>query len=96
LKAQDSCKALLNYRNTLLERIGLSPAQLFMGCRLKTSLPTHADLVKTHGAQEVREHFQKRKLKEKVDYDKHSGTFHPSTMVKRSRYSMETIWCQPQ
>lgn len=38
-KAQDTCKALLNYRNTPLDGIGLSPAQLLMGRR---SLPTHA------------------------------------------------------
>jgi len=44
-----------------------------MGRRLKTSLPTHVDLLKTHGAQEVKEHFQKRKLNEKVYYGKHSG-----------------------
>ena len=72
-KAQDPCKALLNYRNTPLEGIGLPPAQLIMVRRLKTSLPTHADLLKTHGAQEVKDHFQKRKLKEKVYYDEHSG-----------------------
>jgi len=44
-----------------------------MGRRLETSLPTHADLLKKHAAQEVKKHFQKRKLKEKVYYDKHSG-----------------------
>jgi len=44
-----------------------------MGRRLKTSLPTHADLLKTHGTQEVKDHFQKKKLKEKLYYDKHSG-----------------------
>jgi len=72
-KVQDPYKALLNYRNTPLEGIGLLPAQLLMGHRLKTSLPTHADLLKTHGAQEVKEHFKRRKLKEKLYYDKHSG-----------------------
>jgi len=56
-KAQDLYKTLLNYRNTPLEGIGLMPAQLLMGSRLKTSLPTRADL----GAQEVKEHFLKRK-----------------------------------
>ena len=63
----------MNYRNTPLEGKGLLPAQLLMGRRLKTSLPMHADLLKTHGAQEVKEHFQKRKLKEIAHYDKHSG-----------------------
>ena len=65
-KAQDPYKALLNYRNTPLEGIGLSPVQLLMGRRLKTCLPTNADLLKTHGAQEIKEQFQKRKEKEKV------------------------------
>ena len=60
-EAKDPYKALLNYRNTLLEGIGLSPAQLLMDRRLKISLPTHADLLKTRGAQEVKEHVQKRK-----------------------------------
>ena len=46
---------------------------MLIGRRLKTSSPTHAYLLKTHGAQEVKEHFHKRKLKEKVYYDKHSG-----------------------
>ncbi|XP_015772962.1 PREDICTED: uncharacterized protein LOC107351183 [Acropora digitifera] len=72
-KAQDPFKALLNYRNTPLEGTGLLPAQLLMGRRLKTTLPTHTDLQKTHEAQEVKEHFQKRKLQEKVYYDKGSG-----------------------
>ena len=60
-EAKDPYKALLNYRNTPLEGIGLSPAQLLMDRRLKISLPTHADLLKTRGAQEVKEHVQKRK-----------------------------------
>ena len=46
---------------------------MLIGRRLKTSSPTHAYLLKTHGAQEVKEHFHKRKLKEKVYHDKHSG-----------------------
>jgi len=37
-KAQDPYKALLNYKNTPLEGIGLSSAQLLMDRRMKTSL----------------------------------------------------------
>ena len=58
-KAHDPYEVLLNYRNTPLGGMGLPPAQLLMGCRLKTSLPTQSDLLKTHGAQEVKERFQK-------------------------------------
>ena len=46
-RAEDPYKALLNYRNTPLKGVGLSPAQLLMSRRLKTSLPTHADLLKS-------------------------------------------------
>jgi len=42
-KAQDPYKALLNYKNTPLEGIGLSPAQFLMDRRMKTLLLTHAD-----------------------------------------------------
>ena len=40
---------------------------------MNTSLLTHGDHLKIHGAQEGKEHFKNRKLKEKVYYDKHSG-----------------------
>ena len=46
-KAQDPYKALLNYRNTPLDSINLSPAQLLMGRRLNTSVPTKVDLLLT-------------------------------------------------
>jgi hypothetical protein len=43
-KSKDPYKALLDYRNTLLERIELSRAQLQIGRRLKSSLPTSSAL----------------------------------------------------
>ena len=52
-KAQDPYKALLNYRNTPLDGINLSPAQLLMGRRLKSSLPTKVDLLKPQRSQEI-------------------------------------------
>jgi transposase InsO family protein len=43
-KAQDSYKALLDYRSTSLQGIGFSPSQLFMNRRLKTTLPVKKSL----------------------------------------------------
>ena len=70
-KVQDPYKALLNYRNTPLDGIGLSPPQILMGRRLKTSLRTNAELLKPQGAPEIKQHVQKIKEREKFYYDKH-------------------------
>ena len=43
VKAKDPYKALLDYRNSPLDT-GFSPAQLFLGRRLKTTLPTTSKL----------------------------------------------------
>ena len=64
-KAQDPYKALLNYPNTPLDGIKLSPAQLLMGRRLKSSLPIKADLLKPQQTQEIQQHFQKKKERER-------------------------------
>ncbi|XP_063404228.1 uncharacterized protein K02A2.6-like [Mytilus trossulus] len=45
-KSKDPYKAMLDYRNTPLDEIELSPAQLHLGRRLKSSLPTSALLGK--------------------------------------------------
>ena len=58
-KGQDPYKALLNYRNTPVDEIGLSPVQILMGRRLKTSLPTSAELLKPQGTPEIKQHCSK-------------------------------------
>ena len=74
-KASDSYKALLAYRNTPLEKLGLSPAQLFIGRRLKTDLPTTAVLLKPepHNSHEVEERIKTKKYQDKLHYDKNAG-----------------------
>ena len=77
-KGADPYQALLNYRNTPLERINLSPAQLLMGRRLKTTLPTTAALLRPQGAREIKHMLEKMKEKEKQQYDRHCGRELPS------------------
>ncbi|XP_061170309.1 uncharacterized protein LOC133179617 [Saccostrea echinata] len=74
MKSTDPFKALLDYRNTPLD-IGLSPAQLFLNRRLKTSLPTSAPLLKPLGmdTKEIKSMLKNRQLKTKIHYDKHAG-----------------------
>lgn len=45
-KNKDPYKALMDYRNTEIQGLGKSPAQMFLGRRLKTNLPATADLLR--------------------------------------------------
>ena len=74
-KSENKNKALLDYRATPIPGIGLSPSQLCMGRRLRTTLPMATGLLKpeTYNAQEIKRRFQKAKDKQKYHYD-HHGT----------------------
>ena len=41
-------RAVLQYRNTPIQNIGLSPAQLLLHCRLRDFVPSHPTLYKPH------------------------------------------------
>ena len=44
-KAEDPYLALLEYRTTPIDGIGLSPAQMLMGRRLNSKIPTHSSIL---------------------------------------------------
>ena len=95
LFTKDPYKGLLNYRNTPLDGINLSPAQLLMGRRLKTSLPTKVDLPKPQQSPEIQQHFQKRKEREKSYYDQYSGKeLPPLTPGEKVSMHHENEWIQ--
>uniref|UniRef100_A0A8C1P7C4 Integrase catalytic domain-containing protein n=1 Tax=Cyprinus carpio TaxID=7962 RepID=A0A8C1P7C4_CYPCA len=62
--------ALLEYRNTPMEGIGLSPALLLMGRRLRTKLPTSSALLTTDTMSQVHEQLKQRQKKQKQNYDR--------------------------
>ena len=72
-KNENKNEALLDYRATTIQGIGLSPSQLCMGRRLRTTLPMATGLLKpeTYNAQEIKRSFQKAKDKQKYHYDRH-------------------------
>ena len=85
-KSKDPYKALLDYRNTPLEGVMLSPAQLHIGRRLKSSLPTTAELLRPQQVknESVMEKLSSRQLKQKYYYDQKAGKMHSElTRVKR-------------
>ena len=68
-------KALLDYRNTPLDCIGLSPAQLHIGRRLKSSIPTASVLLKPNhaGTKNIQNLHKNRQEKQRYFYNKHCG-----------------------
>lgn len=77
-KSTDPYKALLDYRNTPLDGINLSPAQLHIGRRLKSNLPVRAELLKQKGydSKSTKNLLRKRQRKTEFYYNKHSGRPH--------------------
>ena len=62
--------ALLEYRNTPLEGIGLSPAQLLMGRRLKSKLPASTTLLTPENRAQVQDNLKCRQMKQKSYVDR--------------------------
>ena len=84
-EARDPYKALLNYRNTPLEEVDLSPAQLMMGRRLKSTLPTTAPLLRPQGAEKVKQILKKRK--------KNKSSTMTNTVAKSCHHSKPVTLC---
>lgn len=66
---------LHTYRNTAMDMLGKSPAQLFFNRRLKTDLPTASPLLESNsvGMQDIQERLKTRKFQQKINYDAHVG-----------------------
>ncbi|VDI70566.1 Hypothetical predicted protein [Mytilus galloprovincialis] len=76
-KSKDPYKSLLDYRNTAITELELSPAQIFYGRRLKTTLPTTAPLLNVNNSQDIRRKLKERQSKQKHYYDRHSKPLEP-------------------
>jgi len=76
-KSKDPYLALLDYRNTEITDLRLSPAQIFYGRRLKTKLPTTTPLLKENNTQDIRRKLKERQNKQKHYYDKQSKPLEP-------------------
>lgn len=72
-KAKDPYLAILDYRNTPLEQVNKSPAQLMMGRRLKTTLPTTSALLKPADSATIKTQLQTRQASQAYYYNKNSG-----------------------
>ena len=78
-KAGDPYKALLSYRNTPLEEVNLSPSQMLMGRRLRTSIPVTEDLLKPqlYDPEDVLPKLKERQRKQKLQHDRKAKELPP-------------------
>ena len=84
---------LLNYRNTPLEHLNISPAQLLMGRRLRSKIPTTKSNLKPQLIPDTAEKRQHIQQQQKQKYDRHAGRPHkqimPGALVKYRNYKNE-------
>ena len=76
---KDPFEGLLKYRNTPFDDIGVSPAQLLMSRRTRTTLPTHRRLLVPHAVEpgHVKKALKQRQDASKANYDKCSRDLPP-------------------
>ena len=78
-KAGDPYKALLSYRNTPLEEVNLSPSQILLGRRLRTSIQVTKDLLKPqlYDPEDVLPKLKERQRKQKLQHDRKAKELPP-------------------
>ena len=77
-KAKDPYLAMLSYRTTAIDDIGLSPAEMMFSRKLKTKLPTSAPLLQQQGLpKNLKNRFKRRQEKQKQYYDRGSKQLKP-------------------
>ena len=75
---KDPNLALLDFRNTPIDGIGRSPAQMLMGRRTRTLLPTSPKLLKpTYNTDTIRPCLEEKQNKQKLYYDKTAKALEP-------------------
>lgn len=82
----------LLYRNTPLDGIGYSPAQLLMGRRLKSELPASTMLLKPESNINVQDKLQMRQFKQKHYYDRHARNLPVLQRGEKVRIKQDNKW----
>ena len=97
-KAPDKHLALLDYRTTPLESVGLSPAQLLMGRRPRHKLPTARALLRpmSYDSRQVKNLLDRTKCTQKFYYDRRGARprqdLHPGDEVRMEPFPGNRKW----
>ena len=84
--------ALLEYRNTPISGMALSPAQLLMSRRLRSNLPMTETLLFSQVSETAREQLQKRQQKQVQYYNRGTRPLPPLSQGDAVRYKTGSKW----
>ncbi|XP_032230541.2 uncharacterized protein K02A2.6-like [Nematostella vectensis] len=97
---KDPFEGLLKYRNTPFDDIGVSPAQLLMSRRTRSTLPTHRRLLVPHPVDPHRvvKALAHRQASSRMSYDQHSRDLPPLEVGDkvRVRVNKDKEWCKAE
>ena len=90
-------KAVLQYRNTPIPELGLSPAQLLLHRQLRDSIPAHPTRYRLHkewvtSAEEREKAFGRRNLRLQTEYNCHASPLPPLTVTSGVRINEKGKW----
>ena len=92
-KAKDPYLAMLSYRTTAIDDIGLSPAEMMFSRKLKTKLPTSAPLLQQKGLpKNLKKRFKRRQEKQKQYHDRGSKALKPLKIGKNVVMQHKEVW----
>ena len=88
LKRTDPYFAMLSYRTTPIDDIGLSPAEMMFSPKLKTKLPMSAPLL----PKNLKKRFKQRQEKQKQYHDRGSKALKPLKIGENVVMQLKKVW----
>ncbi|KAI5720179.1 hypothetical protein M8J77_003057 [Diaphorina citri] len=84
--------ALLNYRNTTIAGMSLSPSELFMNRKLKTKLPVNSEILQPKMNENVEDKWERKVNNQKEQYDQHAKPLPELSVGENVFMKLNDVW----
>lgn len=89
----DPYLAIMEFRNTPIEEVGMSPSQLLMGRRTRTQLPVREEALNpSYNSAQVKSSLKQRQIKQKKYYDRNTKSLQHLNPGDQIRVRQENTW----